>query len=76
MAALTSAALIWLPAAVGSCLPLPDEWDAADVIRHNCGEGQYNDLATGLLSSSVWVIKSLLSLGSDAEPVNNRVSCL
>ena len=35
-------------------------------------EGQYNDLGTALLGDAVWVIKSLLSLGSDAEPINKH----
>lgn len=44
------------------------------MVRHGCPEGQYNDLGTALQGSAVWVIRSLLSLGSDNEPVNNRVS--
>jgi len=43
-------------------------------VQYSCPEGQYNDLATGLMGSPVWVIRSLLSLGSEAEPVNNQVS--
>ena len=58
-----------------SALQTPEQWDAAEVFRGSCPEGQYNDLATGLLSSGVWVIRSLLSLGSEAEPVNNQVCC-
>lgn len=72
-AGLTAAALTVLPAAAGTCLAVPEGWDAADTVRWNCGEGQYNDLATGLMGSSLWVIRSLLSLGSEAEPVNNQV---
>ncbi len=75
-AAITAAALIGLPAAFGTCLDIPeaaDVWEAADVMQYGCSEKQYNDLATALLSSSVWTIRTLLSMGSDAEPVNNRV---
>lgn len=73
VAAITAAALTGLPAAVGTCLDIPEQWDAADCMQYGCPDGQYNDLATGLLSSSVWTIRTLLSMGSDAEPVNNRV---
>ncbi len=43
------------------------------MVQYTCPDGQYNDLATGLLGSAVGVIRSLLSLGSEAEPVNNTV---
>ncbi|PSC71122.1 H(+) Cl(-) exchange transporter 7 [Micractinium conductrix] len=74
--ALTASALIGLPAVFGTCLELPDVWNAEDVVRHSCPEGQYNDLATGLMGSAVWVFRSLLSMGSDAEPINNRLCSL
>jgi hypothetical protein len=58
-----------------SALQTPEQWDEAEVFRGSCPEGQYNDLSTGLLGSGVWVIRSLLSLGSESEPVNNQVCC-
>lgn len=76
VAAATALAATLLPAALGRCLETPHEWDVADVVRHNCPEGQYNDLGTALLSDAVWVIKSLLQLGSDAEPINNGLCSL
>ncbi|KAL4451977.1 hypothetical protein ABPG75_007639 [Micractinium tetrahymenae] len=74
--ALTAAALLGLPALFGTCLQLPESWNAEEVVRYTCPDGQYNDLATGLLGSAVWVIRSLISLGSEAEPVNNRLCSL
>ena len=58
---------------VPGCLQVPDQWDPADVMRYRCPVGQSNDLATALLGNGVWVIRSFLSMGSDTEPVNNRV---
>ena len=52
------------------CVQLPEAWDASDVVQHGCQAGQYNDLATGMQGSAVWVIRSLLSLGSEAEPLS------
>lgn len=49
---------------------LPEAWDGSEVVQHSCPPGTYNDLATGMMGSAVWVIRSLLSLGSEAEPVN------
>ena len=61
------------PSAPSLAPQLPETWQAEDVVQYTCPDGQYNDLATGLLGSAVWVIRSLLSLGSEAEPVNNMV---
>lgn len=63
-----------LPTALPVAFQLPESWDAGDVVRLRCPAGSYNDLATGMQSSAVFVIRSLLSLGSEDEPVNNRVS--
>ncbi|KAI7842601.1 hypothetical protein COHA_003705 [Chlorella ohadii] len=72
----TAATITLLPAAVGTCLKLPEAWEPEDVVRHGCPAGFYNDLATGLQGSAVWVIRSLLSLGSEAEPLAGQVCAL
>ena len=55
---------------LGRCLDLPPSWDPSEVIQFNCGPGRYNDLSTAFLSSAPWVIRSLLGLGSETEPIN------
>ena len=52
VAALTVAVIAALSAAVGSCRPLPEHWEAGDVVQHLCPDGQYNDLASMFLGSS------------------------
>lgn len=70
VAAITVLVVVLLPAVAGRCLEVPAEWAEANVVRMHCEEGRYNDLATALLADSVWVIRSLLGLGSDAEPIH------
>ena len=50
-------------------MSVPEEWDALDVVRLQCGPEQYNDLGTGFLGSGFFVVKTLLGLGSEAEPL-------
>jgi chloride channel 7 len=76
VALVTAGTITLLPAAVGTCLQLPEAWDPEDVVRHGCPAGYYNDLATGLQGSAVWVIRSLLSLGSEAEPLADQMCTL
>lgn len=54
----------------GKCLELPPLWNEKHAIRFTCPPGQYNDLATALFASSHYVIKSILALGSESEPIN------
>lgn len=55
-----------------SCLDVPEEWDALDAVQLWCGPEQYNDLGSGFLSSGFFVVKTLLGLGSEAEPLAPR----
>ena len=51
VAALTASAIAALAAAVGRCLPAPQQWAAEPLwVQHTCPAGQYNDLATAWLA--------------------------
>jgi chloride channel 7 len=72
VAAITVLVICASSTVVGRCLEIPSTWKPQDVIQWTCKEGQYNDLATALLGSSPFVIRSILGLGSESEPVNNN----
>lgn len=55
---------------IGRCLDLPESWKSHQVVQWTCPVGQYNDLATGLLGETPFVVRSLLGLGSESEPMN------
>ncbi|KAK2078993.1 hypothetical protein QBZ16_002683 [Prototheca wickerhamii] len=69
VACVTTLAMFGASLRFGACLPVPEVWDAELVIQFNCPAGQYNDMATLLLGTSVSVIRHLLGLGSEAQPV-------
>jgi hypothetical protein len=51
------------------CLPIPEVWGEHHGFQLTCPEGYYNDLATGFLSNDVFVIRTLLNLGSETMPI-------
>ncbi|KFM27830.1 H(+)/Cl(-) exchange transporter 7 [Auxenochlorella protothecoides] len=69
VAAATTLATFAVSSLWGTCLTVPKEWDGALLMQYTCPAGQYNDLATILLSTSVYVIRNLLGMGSRAHPV-------
>jgi chloride channel 7 len=79
VAAVTVVAIAFVSTFIGRCLEIPTTWHEEDVLQWTCAPGQYNDLATALLGSSPFVVRSLLGLGSESEPINNictlRVPC-
>jgi chloride channel 7 len=76
VAAVTVCASTAASSLVGTCLEIPSTWKADDVLQWTCEQGQYNDLATALLGSSPFVVRSLLGLGSESEPINNNICTL
>lgn len=53
--------------AAGTCQPLPEEWKEEEYgFRFNCGEDEYNDVATLFLSSQHHTIIKLFSVGHDS----------
>ncbi|KAG7673304.1 hypothetical protein Ndes2437A_g01456 [Nannochloris sp. 'desiccata'] len=76
VAAITVFAITATSSLIGSCLEIPSTWNADDVLRWTCEQGQYNDLATALLGSSPFVVRSILGLGSESEPINNNICTL
>ncbi|KAL4447790.1 hypothetical protein ABPG75_005009 [Micractinium tetrahymenae] len=69
VAAATVTTIAALSATVGSCLPVPAEWRQDAWVQHTCPAGHYNDLATAWLSPPVWSIRTLISLGTEEEPL-------
>jgi len=76
LAVVTSIVLLSLSFTAGTCLPIPDTWTGSDTVQFYCDEGQYNDYATAVFGDANFVVKSLLGLGSDSEPINNRLCSL
>jgi chloride channel 7 len=76
VAVVTSIVLLSLSFTVGTCLPIPDTWTGSNTVQFYCDEGQYNDYATAVFGDANFVVKSLLGLGSDSEPINNRLCSL
>ena len=70
VAALTISIIAGSSLLAGRCLDLPPSWSSENVLQFNCPVNQYNDLATAFLSSGPWVIRALLALGSETEPLN------
>lgn len=69
VAALTVSTVAALSATVGRCLPVPEAWSDWPWVQHTCPDGQYNDLATLWLGPPVLSIRSLLSIGTEQEPL-------
>lgn len=69
-AAITVGVVMAASAKYGMCLQVPPTWPPEQLLRVQCPEGQYNDLATTLLASAPFVIRGLLGLGSENEPIN------
>ena len=70
VAAITVVAIAASSQYIGTCMDIPESWDGHQTVRWTCLEGQYNDLATGLLGETPFVVRSLLGLGSESEPMN------
>lgn len=53
---------------------MPKGWEEGEGFQLTCPKGHYNDLATAFLGSDVFVIRTLLNLGSEALPIKKDVS--
>ena len=71
VAAITVGSIAGASTLIGRCLNTPKSWKDSDILQWTCPSGQYNDLATALLGSSPFVVRSLLGLGSESEPIND-----
>lgn len=74
VAFLTTVLFIVVSVEVGQCLPVSEGWNPKDTVQLHCDEGRYNDVATALFGDSTTVIKSILGMGSELEPINQICS--
>lgn len=72
----SSLTLLLAPKLFGQCLDIPATWEGKQVLQYDCPVGQYNDLATALFQTAPLTIRSLLGLGSESEPMANRICSL
>lgn len=73
---ISSATFLLAPTFFGQCLDIPPTWEGTQVMQYDCPNGKYNDLATALLQTAPVTIRSLLGLGSESEPIANRICSL
>lgn len=69
----SSITFLLAPKLFGQCLDIPTTWEASQVMQYDCPVGQYNDLATALFQTAPLTIRSFLGLGSESEPIANRI---
>ena len=72
VAAITVAVIFFTSNFFGRCLSIPESWQDKPTIQWSCPSGQYNDLATALLGPSPFLIRSILGMGSESEPINDN----
>ena len=72
----SSLTFLLAPKLFGQCLDIPATWEGNQVLQYDCPVGQYNDLATALFQTAPLTIRSLLGLGSESEPMANRICSL
>jgi len=72
----SSLTFLLAPKLFGQCLDIPLTWEGTQVLQYDCSVGQYNDLATALFQTAPMTIRSFLGLGSESEPLANRICSL